>query len=51
MLPPGIHSVVSMFKSKKCGGEGKYQFLKHFAKDTKLKVIVLVVLAYTHNCQ
>ena len=36
----GIHSVLSMFKPKKCGGEEDYQFLKQFATNSKLKVML-----------
>ena len=38
----GICSVISLFKPKKCGGEGKYVFLKHFAKNSKLRVRMYV---------
>ena len=33
-------SVLSLFKPKKCGGEEEYQFLKQFATNSKLKVIL-----------
>ena len=34
-----ICSIVNMFKPKKCGGKEEYKFLKHFATNSKLKVI------------
>ena len=50
---PDICSVANMLKSEKCGGEGKYQFLQHFVKEPKLKVIlatsvVRMLVATTH---
>ena len=55
-FPPGICSVVSMLKAKKCGGEGKFQLITEFAKNSKLKVILscsqcsLGVLPECHRC-
>ena len=42
-LLPFTHacSVVSMLKSKDCGGEGKFKLIKHFARHPRLKVISL----------
>ena len=36
-LSSGMHSVISMFKSERCGGEGKF-ILHHFAEHPGLKV-------------
>ena len=38
----GICSVLSMFKPKKCGGEGEYLFLEKFATNSKLRVRMYV---------
>ena len=32
-------SVVSMLKSKGCGGKGNFQLIEHFARHPRLKVI------------
>ena len=37
-LSIGKCSVVSMLKSKNCGGEGKFKFIKDFARNPRLKV-------------
>ena len=41
-------SVVSMFKSEKCGGEGKFHFLEQFAKKPELKVMLVAVQCIAH---
>ena len=35
-----VCSVVRMFKHKKCGGEGKFNFIQHFVQNPKLKVML-----------
>ena len=43
----GICSVLSLFKSKKCGGEGEYVFHTKFATDSKLRVRVYVAIIFS----
>ena len=53
-------SVVSMLKSKDCGGEGKFKLIEHFARRPRLKVITLCCSqcspaamseCYMHTCR
>ena len=42
-LISSVCSVVRMFKHKKCGGEGKFNFIQDFVQNPKLKVMFLMI--------
>ena len=40
LISSRVCSVVRMFKHKKCGGEGKFNFIQDFVQNPKLKVML-----------